>query len=139
MKNDAKEHAAEDKKKKESVDVRNQADSMVFQTKKQMEEMKDKLSDDDKNKLDAEIKKVEEAIASNNTDQMKSATESLSKVWNEIASKLYQQAGQQAGGPEAQQQTAGTKGRAGTAGSSDCRHGPYRPCYRCSPALRGDP
>jgi molecular chaperone DnaK len=108
MKNDAKEHAAEDKQKKESVDVRNQADSMVFQTKKQMEEMKDKLSDDDKNKLDAEIKKVEEAIGTNNTDQMKSATESLSKVWNEIASKLYQQAGgQQPGGPEAQQQAAG--------------------------------
>ena len=107
MKNDAKEHAAEDKKKKESVDVRNQADSMVFQTKKQMEEMKDKLSDDDKNKLDAEIKKVEEAIATNNTDQMKSATEALSKVWNDIASKLYQQTGQQAGGsggPETQQQ-----------------------------------
>jgi molecular chaperone DnaK len=109
MKNDAKEHAAEDKQKKESVDVRNQADSMVFQTKKQMEEMKDKLSDDDKNKLDAEIKKVEEAIGTNNTDQMKSATESLNKVWNEIASKLYQQAGgQQPGGPEAQQQAAGT-------------------------------
>ncbi|MBT8379598.1 MAG: molecular chaperone DnaK [Ignavibacteria bacterium] len=109
MKNDAKEHAAEDKQKKESVDVRNQADSMVFQTKKQMEEMKDKLSDEDKTKLEAEIKKVEEAIASNNSDQMKSTTESLSKAWNEIASKLYQQAGQQQpGGPEAQQQTAGT-------------------------------
>ena len=43
MKHDAKEHAAEDKTKKESVDIRNQADSLVFQTKKQMEEMKDKL------------------------------------------------------------------------------------------------
>ncbi len=110
MKNDAKEHAAEDKKKKESIDTRNQADSLVFQTKKQMEEMKEKLSDDDKSKLDAEIKKVEEAIASNNTDQMKSSTDSLSKVWNEIASKLYQQAGQQAGGPQAQQQTGADTG-----------------------------
>jgi molecular chaperone DnaK len=110
MKNDAKEHAADDKKKKESVDVRNQADTMVFQTKKQMEEMKDKLSDDDKSKLDTEIKKVEEAITSNNTDQMKTTTESLNKVWNEIASKLYQQAGQQAGGPEAQQQAGADTG-----------------------------
>jgi molecular chaperone DnaK len=113
MKNDAKEHAAEDKKKKDSVDVRNQADSMIFQTKKQMEEMKDKLSGDDRSKLEAEIKKVEEAIGSNNTEQMKSSTESLSKTWNEIASKLYQQAGQQSGGPggpEAQQQTGTESG-----------------------------
>jgi molecular chaperone DnaK len=95
MKRDAKEHAAEDKTKKESVDIRNQADSLVFQTKKQMEEMKDKLSDDAKSKLETEIKKVEDAIATNNSDQMKTATESLNKVWNEIASQLYQQAGQQ--------------------------------------------
>ncbi len=92
MKNDAKEHAAEDKKKKEGIEVKNQADSLVFQTKKQIEEMKDKISDDDKSKLEAEIKKVEEAIAANNTDQMKSATESLNKVWSEVASKLYSQA-----------------------------------------------
>ena len=95
MKRDAKEHAAEDKSKKESVDTRNQADSLVFQTKKQMEEMKDKLAADDKSKLETEIKKVEDAIATNNSEQMKTATESLNKVWNEIASKLYQQAGQQ--------------------------------------------
>lgn len=103
MKRDAKEHAAEDKMKKESVDVRNQADSLVFQTKKQIEEMKDKLSADAKSKLETEIKKVEEAIAANNSEQMKSATESLNKVWNEIASQLYQQAGQQQGN---QQQSA---------------------------------
>ena len=109
MKNDAKEHAAEDKKKKETVDVRNQADSLVFQTKKQMEELKDKITPDIKSKLEAEIKKVEDALASNNSDQIKSATDSLSKVWNEIASKLYSQAGgaqqdaqQQPGGPQEQ-------------------------------------
>ncbi len=101
MKKDATEHAAEDKKRKEEIDVKNQADSLVFQTKKQMEEMKDKISGDNKSKLEAEIKKVEDAIASNNTDQMKSATESLNKVWNEIASQLYSQAGgQQQAGPQ---------------------------------------
>ncbi len=104
MKNDAKEHAAEDKKRKESVEVKNQADSLVFQTKKQMEEMKDKFAADDKSKLEAEIKKVEDAIASNNTDQMKSATESLNKVWSEIASKLYSQAGAPGQEPQPGQQ-----------------------------------
>jgi len=95
MKRDAKEHAAEDKMKKEGVDVRNQADGEVFKAKKQMEELKEKLSADAKAKLETEIKKVEDAIATNNSDQMKTATESLNKVWNEIASQLYQQAGQQ--------------------------------------------
>lgn len=93
MKNDAKEHAAEDKKKKEAVDVKNQADSLVFQTKKQLDEMKDKITADNKSRLEAEIKKVEEAISSNNTEQMKSATDALNKTWNEIASQLYSQAG----------------------------------------------
>ncbi|MBT8387340.1 MAG: molecular chaperone DnaK, partial [Ignavibacteria bacterium] len=110
MKNDAKEHAAEDKKKKEEVDVKNQAESLVFQIKKQMEEMKDKISAEPKSKVEAEIKKVEDAIAANNTDQMKSATESLNKVWGDIASELYSKASaeQQAqGGPETGSQPGG--------------------------------
>ncbi|MFI5236776.1 MAG: molecular chaperone DnaK [Ignavibacteriales bacterium] len=106
MKRDAKDHAAEDKKNKEKVDIRNQADSLVFQTKKQMEEMKDKLSGDSRSKLEAEIKKVEDAIASNNSDHIKATTESLNKVWNEIASQLYQQASQQ---PTGQQQAQGNE------------------------------
>ncbi len=105
MKNDAKEHAADDKKKKDDVEIRNQADSLVFQTKKQMEELKDKLPADSKSKLEADIKKVEEALSTNNSEQIKSATDSLSKAWNEIASKLYSQtnAGQPgASGPQAE-------------------------------------
>lgn len=108
MKKDAKEHAAEDKKKKESIDIKNQADSLVFQTKKQIEEMKDKMSADTKTKLEAEIKKVEDAIATNNTEQIKSATESLNKVWSSVASELYSQAG--AGQPGADPKAQGTPG-----------------------------
>ncbi|MDP4197572.1 MAG: molecular chaperone DnaK [Bacteroidota bacterium] len=101
MKNDAKSHAAEDKKKKEGIEIKNQADNLVFQTKKQLEEMKDKISPDAKNRLEAEIKRVEEAIASNNSDTIKAATESLNKVWNEVATQMYQQAGgAQQGGPQ---------------------------------------
>jgi molecular chaperone DnaK len=113
MKNDAKEHAAEDKKKKDEAEVRNQADTLVFNTKKQIEQLKDKISADSKSKLEAEIKKVEDAIATNNTDQIKSATDSLNKVWNDIASQLYQQAGQQSagGGPGAQQQSSEQGGK----------------------------
>ncbi|MFO7527054.1 MAG: Hsp70 family protein, partial [Ignavibacteriaceae bacterium] len=112
MKNDAKEHAAEDKKKRESVDVRNQADSLVFQTKKQLDELKDKIKPDDKSRLEAEIKKVEDAIASNNVDQIKSATDELNKTWSEIASQLYSQSG----GPE---QTATPGGQEQASGKTD--------------------
>ena len=107
MKNAAKEHAAEDKQKKEAVEVRNQADSLVFQTKKQIDELKDKIPSDVKSRLEAEIKKVEDAISTNNTDQIKSATESLNKVWSEVASQLYSQSGQQAPPDPGQQHQQG--------------------------------
>ena len=103
MKAQAKEHAAEDKKKKESVDVRNGADNLVFQTKKQIEEMKDKIEADDKSKLEAEITKVEEALKTDSTDAIKSATDELNKVWGEVSQKLYAQPGaegQPGAGPE---------------------------------------
>jgi molecular chaperone DnaK len=104
MKNAAKEHAAEDKMKKESVEIRNQADSQVFQIKKQIEELKDKVPADIKSRLEAEIKKVEDALATNNNEQIKAASESLNKVWSEVASQLYAQTGeQQAQQPNAQQ------------------------------------
>ncbi len=126
MKNDAKEHAAEDKKKKESVEVKNQADSLVFQTKKQIEEMKDKIPADSKSKLEAEIKKVEDAIASNNTDQIKSATESLNKSWSEIASTLYSQAGGADGqGPQAEQQQQSASSNDGAKEKDDVQDASY--------------
>ncbi len=103
MKNKAKENAAEDKKKKEAVDVRNSADNLVFQTKKQIEELGDKIPADAKAKLEAEIKNVEEAIKTDNTDTIKAATEQMNKVWGEISQSMYQQPGAdgQPGGPGA--------------------------------------
>jgi molecular chaperone DnaK len=106
MKQAAKEHAAEDKKKKESVEIRNQADNLVFQTKKQMEELKDKLTPDHRNRLESEIKKVEDALATNDSDKIKSATDDMTKVWNEIAQTLYQQQGPTSG-PQPEQPFAG--------------------------------
>jgi molecular chaperone DnaK len=114
MKNDAKEHAAEDKKKRESVDIRNQADSLVFQTKKQLDELKDKVNPDAKARLESEIKKVEDALATNNSDQIKSATESLNKTWSEIASQLYSQTGgPQPGGQQPGQEQPSDKSEGG--------------------------
>lgn len=103
MKRDAQEHAAEDKKKKELIDIKNQADSLVFQTKKQLEELGDKVTPDVKSRLESEIKKIEDAVATNNAETIKSAVDSMNKVWNEVASSLYSQAGGPQADPGAQQ------------------------------------
>lgn len=103
MKHAAKEHASEDSKKKEAVEIRNQADTMVFQTKKQIEEMKEQLPAEAKAQLETEVQKVEDALKTNDNDSIKSATENLTKVWNEISQNLYQQAGAQ-GAPGSEQQ-----------------------------------
>lgn len=107
MKNQAKEHAAEDKIKKEAVEIRNNADNLLFQTRKQMTELKDKMTSEQFNRLDAEVQKLDDALKTNNNDSIKSATESLSKVWNEIAQQLYQQqgpTGTEQAGPNAEPQ-----------------------------------
>jgi molecular chaperone DnaK len=95
MKREAQEHAAEDKRKREIAEARNTADALVFQTKKNLDELKDKLTPDMKSRIESEIKKVEDALASNNTEQIKSATDSLTKAWNEVSQKIYSQAGAQ--------------------------------------------
>ncbi len=118
----AKEHAAEDKLKKEAVEIRNQADSLVFQTKKQIDELKDKITPDIKSRLESEIKKVEDAIATNNTEQIKSATESLNKVWNEVASQLYSQAGPQGQPSPGQQDTNAPKEETGKDDAQDASY-----------------
>jgi len=89
MKQAAKEHAAEDIKKKESVEIRNKADNLVFSTKKQIADLGDKIPADLKNRLESEIKKVEDAIATNDTANIKTATENMEKVWSEISQELY--------------------------------------------------
>ena len=93
MRQQAKEHAAEDKKKKEVVEIRNNADNLVFQTKKQIQELGDKMPADAKSRLESEISKVEDALKTNDSNVIKSATDGLTKVWNEISQNLYQQQG----------------------------------------------
>ncbi|MDQ7815702.1 MAG: molecular chaperone DnaK [Melioribacteraceae bacterium] len=108
MKQQAKEHAAEDKKKKEGVEIRNNADNLVFQTKKQIQELGDKIPADAKSRLESEITKVEDALKTNDADTIKSATEGLTKIWNEISQNLYQQQGAPTGDQHTTEQQPGT-------------------------------
>ena len=92
---EAEQFAAEDAKRKEEVDTRNQADQMVYQSEKAMEEMKDKLDASEVSELEAEINKVKEALKGTDTQAIKTATESLTQAFYKVSEKMYQQANPQ--------------------------------------------
>jgi len=91
---DAEKFAEEDKKAKEAVDVRNRADSMVFQSEKTLTELGDKVDAADKADVEAAIEKLKETIKSGSTEDIKADTEALEKSFYKISEKLYAQAQQ---------------------------------------------
>lgn len=94
---EAEQFAAEDAKKKEEIDVRNQADQVVYQTEKALEDAKDKISADDKATVEAALNKLKDALKGTDVAAIKSATEEASKAFYPIAEKMYQQANPQGG------------------------------------------
>ena len=92
---EAEQFAAEDAKRKEEVDTRNQADQMVYQSEKAIEEMKDKLDASEISELEAEVNKVKEALKGTDTAAIKAATDSLTQAFYKVSEKMYQQAGAQ--------------------------------------------
>jgi molecular chaperone DnaK len=89
---EAEKFAAEDKKRKEEVDTRNSADSMIYQTEKTLKELEGKISDDEKSGIQAEIDKLKELLKATdlNVDEVKKQTEALSQKFYEVSAKLYQ-------------------------------------------------
>ncbi len=92
---EAEAFAAEDKKRREDVDARNQADQMVFQTKKTLEEFGDKVSASDKSDCEAKIAALEEALKGTDIESIKAKQKELESSIQGIATKVYQQAAQQ--------------------------------------------
>ena len=90
--NDAKAYEAEDKKKKEVIDVHNQLDGLIFSVEKTVKEAGDKLTVEDKAKVEEAVKAAKTELETNDMDKMKAATEKLSNEVQPIFSKLYQQA-----------------------------------------------
>jgi molecular chaperone DnaK (HSP70) len=93
MVQDAEKFAEEDKKRRESVDTKNQADSMVYQTRKQLEEFKDKLPEDVKAKVEAKVAELEEAAKGEDTAATKAAMESLQQEVMSMGQAMYSQPG----------------------------------------------
>ena len=92
MVKDAQANAAEDKKKREAVEIKNTAEQQVHQTEQQMAEMGDKISDASKAKVTEAVDQVKEALKGDDVDAIKSANDNLTQVWHQVASELYQQA-----------------------------------------------
>ena len=98
---EAEQFAEEDKKKRESVDLRNNADQMVYQTEKLISEDGDKFSADDKSALQTKVDALKEALKGDNEDAIKSAQEDLQNKFYEVSQKLYEAAQQAQGGAQA--------------------------------------
>ena len=100
---EAEQYAEEDKKRKEEIEVRNNADQLVYQSEKALGELEGKIDESEKSAVQAEVDKVKEALKGSDTEAIKAATEELQKKFYEISSKLYQQQAQSGaqGAPEA--------------------------------------
>ena len=110
---EAEQFAAEDAKKKEEIDVRNQADQVVYQTEKALEDAKDKIDAGDKATVEAALNKLKDALKGTDVAAIKAATEEASKAFYPIAEKMYQQANPQGGqqpGPDMGGAQAGSAG-----------------------------
>ncbi len=114
---EAEAFAAEDKKRREEADIRNEADSMVYQMKKSMSDFGDKVSADDKAKVEPKITELEEALKGSDIEKIKTAKDELQKAFYEVAQKVYQANG---GNPE---DVANAANNAGGAGSSSDNNG----------------
>ena len=109
---EAEAHAEEDRKNKEAIEVRNNADSLVYNTEKTLKDLGDKVSSEEKAKVEAEIANVKKTLEGNNVDEIKAATDKLTQEFYKISEKLYSNAGANAN-------AAGATGTAGQGTATD--------------------
>jgi len=113
MVKDAETHAAEDKERREKANAINQAESLAYETEKNIKEMEDKMSAEQKNRLEAAVGRVNEAVKAGEVGEITSATEALNETWQQVSTEMYQQAGAQEAGAQ-----AGPEGGNGSAGAA---------------------
>jgi molecular chaperone DnaK len=128
MKKEAEEHAEEDKKRQELIEIRNQADTIVYSTEKMLKDMGDKVTADEKQEVEEALNKLKEVMTSDDIQAIKSAIEAVNTSMYPISQRMYQQA-QQAQQQQSQQQ--GQQGQQGSQGQQDQqgKSGPEEPVY----------
>ena len=97
---EAEQFAAEDKKRREAVDAKNEAENIVYQAEKLVSESGDKIPEDDKNAINTKVAALKEAVSKDDAALIGTAKEDLQKTLNDAAAKLYQQAAPQGGAPD---------------------------------------
>lgn len=95
MKSEAEANAEADAKERERAEKLNGADSLIFQTEKQIKEFSDKLTDDDKSRLNSKVDTLKTAFSEKDLEKIDSATSELNQTWSEISTRLYQQSSNQ--------------------------------------------
>ena len=93
MRKEAEEHAEEDRKKKERIEIRNNAETLVYSTEKTLEELKDKISKEKKEKVENALKSLKESLEKDDIDDIKKKSDELTKALGEAATEAYQKAG----------------------------------------------
>ena len=120
---EAEQYAEEDKKKKEEVEVKNQAEGMLFETEKQMNELGDKVTADEKSKVDAAREDLKKAVEASDVEDIKAKIEALTQAFYPISSRIYQEAQQAqasaAGSGEQAQDSAQSAGPNGNTVDAD--------------------
>jgi molecular chaperone DnaK len=92
MKREAQDNSATDRKKKEEVELRNQADQTVFSTKRQLTELGDKIPAEGKTQIEEAVGKLEEALRTGSIDEIRSAKDQVDRIWSEVSQQMYSQA-----------------------------------------------
>jgi molecular chaperone DnaK len=114
---EAEQYAEEDKKRKEEVEIRNRAETLVYETEKNVKELDSALSEEEKNDINAAKEELSKALEANNIDDIKDKTEKLTEKFHTISAKMYQQA--QAAGMDPNMAGAAGAGAAGDAGAGE--------------------
>src|SRR3989441_706338 len=94
---DAEVHSEEDRKRREAIEAKNRGEQLAYETEKNLREMGEKIDADSKARLETAVERLKNAVKTENTDEIRSASEALTQLWNEISTKLYQQASAQPG------------------------------------------
>jgi molecular chaperone DnaK len=124
MRKDAETHAEEDKKQREEVELRNGADNSIYRSEKMLKDNADKVSGDDKAKIETAVSELKEALKGSDIDAIRTASDKLNEAWQAVSAELYKAAQQQAqagaagasgggeGGPTPEPETSGDGGEA---------------------------
>ncbi len=121
MKREAQMHAEEDRRRKEEIDLKNQADNLIYSTDKQLKELEMRLTPEDKSRITAARDRLDKAVKENNLSEIRSAIDALNQAWSQASTRIYQQAG----ATQDTQAASGSNGKGGEQGRSNVEEADY--------------